>query len=167
MFYSLFYSLILKIPYNSIYLVKARSAKTQKLEPSIATDESCDQHSISGDHPSNSAGFELSTSIEQPITSDQSSTDNLSTSFLDSCDLSEETMKEYLWYHVKDCARSLCRDNLMSLAMTLHLTLAVENGVTHTDVVKVISSVIGNNERTVREWKYTFFKNSGSFPDSQ
>ena len=34
-------------------------------------------------------------------------------------------------------------------------------------LVKLISTLIGRSERTVREWKYIFFHNDGSFPDSK
>jgi len=81
--------------------------------------------------------------------------------------LSEDTMKEYLLNHIQDWTSSLSRDDLMSLAMTLQLALVYESAMTNTDAANVIASLIGRSERTVREWKYDFFKNGGDFPDSK
>ena len=69
--------------------------------------------------------------------------------------------------HVQDWTSSLSRDDLMSLAMTLQLALVHESAMTNTDAANVIASLLGKNERTVREWKYIFCKNDGSFPDSK
>ena len=76
-------------------------------------------------------------------------------------------MKEYLLNHVQDWTSSLSRDDLMSLVMTLQLALVHESGLTNTDAANVIASLVGRSERTVREWKYIFFKNNGNFPDSK
>ena len=54
-----------------------------------------------------------------------------------------------------------------ALSMTLHLALVVEHGVTHTTTANLLSTLIGRSARTVRGWKYTFFYNDGSFPDSK
>ena len=54
----------------------------------------------------------------------------------------------------------------MSLVVTLNYLL--DNcGVLRTAAAKKIATLIGKSKRTVREWQSTFFKNSGSFPDSE
>ena len=69
--------------------------------------------------------------------------------------------------HVEQWTSSLSRDNLQSLAMTLHYALVVMNGTKQTSAANQIADIIGKNERTVREWKHSFFHNDGTFPDSQ
>ncbi len=51
--------------------------------------------------------------------------------------------------------------------MALHYTLVVLNGATQTDAANQIADLISRNERTVREWSYSFIEHECSFPDSQ
>ena len=51
--------------------------------------------------------------------------------------------------------------------MTFQLALVHESAMTNTDAANVIASLVGKNERTVWEWKYTFLKSDGNFPDSK
>ena len=60
----------------------------------------------------------------------------------------------------------LLRDDLMSLVITLNHLLN-QCGVLQTAAASKIATLIGKGKRTVREWRSTFFKNAGSFPDSE
>ena len=131
---------------RKLHLEKAREAKKLKLsqsqpcEPDLPVTQNSD--------------------VEQPDVSLQSTSASSNTS-------DEETIKTLLKDHVEQWTSSLSRDNLQSLAMTLHYALVVINGAKQTSAANQIADIIGKNERTVRGWKHSFFHNDGTFPDSQ
>ena len=69
--------------------------------------------------------------------------------------------------HIEDWVSSLSRDDQMSLAITLHHALVEVNNLQSNEAAVLIASFMGKNERTIREWKYSFVENGGSFPESQ
>ena len=145
---------------RKLHLMKARKSKMLKLDSSSLAGTSSSASTTQPTIPEVLSSSEPSTST---VTTDQSQPSEEPASF----DISEDTMKEYLLNHVQDWTSSLSRDDLMSLVMTLQLALVHESGLTNTDAANVIASLVGRSERTVREWKYIFFKNNGNFPDSK
>ena len=66
----------------------------------------------------------------------------------------------------QEWVESLDRDDLLSLSILLWYLVV---GVLHfqlTEAAKVIGSVLGKSDRTVREWRSTFIGNKGEFPDT-
>lgn len=133
---------------RKIHLEQAREAKKLKLSQKEAT--------IPDEPPEDELPEEPTIPVPPapPASSNSTETQPL---------LDDEKMKDY----VEKWTSSLSRDNLKSLAMTLHYALVVLNGVKQTDAANQIANLILRNERTVREWKYSFFQHEGSFPDSQ
>ena len=82
-------------------------------------------------------------------------------------DPEEEDFDEEVNIHTysQEWVESLDRDDL-SLSILLWYLLV---GVLHfqlTEAAKVIGSVLGKSDRTVREWRSTFIGNKGEFPDT-
>ena len=69
--------------------------------------------------------------------------------------------------HIEDWASSLSRDDQVCLAITLHYALVEVNNLRSNETAVLIASFMGKNERTIREWKYSFVENGGNFPESQ
>ena len=68
--------------------------------------------------------------------------------------------------YARDWVNSLDRDDLKSLSVLLHYLLVCLLRMGVTDASKWIADLTGKCERTIREWRATFIKNKGSFPDT-
>ena len=132
---------------RKLHLALAREAKRRKSESLPQT--SSDQDATPGASPG-----------PLNLDDDHSSSSSSSSSFT----VSEASMFSTF---IEDWASSLTRDDLMSLAIVLHYALVEVNGIAVSKAAKLIASMIGKTERTVRDWKYSFIANDGSFPESQ
>ena len=81
--------------------------------------------------------------------------------------LDSDEKKALAQTYIEEWVCALSRDDLMSLSITLHHALVDICGVKKTEAAEVIGHLINKSERTVREWKTTFYANDGSFPDSE
>ena len=61
----------------------------------------------------------------------------------------------------------LHRDDVMSLSLMLHHTFVDVCEMKKMKAAEVIGNLIGKSERTVQEWRKTFYENAGTFPDSE
>ena len=144
---------------RKIHLSKAREAKKQKLSARPLDSDSA--------QPSTSTTDEQDTTVEQNRSEGSTQQESLQDSILEESKVSNEEKVTYLQEHIEEWTSTLSKDDLMSLAMTLHYSLVCVSGVSQTDAAQCIASLISKNERTVREWRYIFFKNEGNFPDNQ
>ena len=69
--------------------------------------------------------------------------------------------------HIEKWVNVLPRNHLMSLSLTLHHAMVDICGRKKTAAAEAIGSLIGKSGHIVRDWRKSFFANSGSFPDSE
>ena len=132
---------------RKLHLVQAREAKRRKTP---STSSALSNLDIS--HPSLSPPS-LSSVSDQPSPSPPSS----------SSSVSDDMFLSY----IEDWASSLSRDDKQSLVITLHYALVEVNSFPSNKAADLIASLVGKTERTVRDWKYSFISNNGSFPETQ
>lgn len=135
----------------------ARDAKRRKSDVSASSPEIPTSADLSADQPEPSS-VDNTPDLPEPSNSQSNSSSSPSSS------VSEDNM--YTAY-IEDWANSLSRDDQMSLAITLHYALVEVNNLPSNKTADLIASFMGKSERTIREWKYSFIENGGSFPESQ
>ena len=69
--------------------------------------------------------------------------------------------------HIEEWVSMLHRDDIMSLSLMLHHAFVNVCKMKKTKAAEEIGKLIGKSERTVREWRKSFYDNSGTFPDSE
>ena len=83
-------------------------------------------------------------------------------------DPEEEDFDEEVSIHTysQEWVESLSRDDILLLSILLWYLLVNILQFQLTEAAKVIGTVIGKSDRTVREWRSMFIANMGEFPDT-
>ena len=68
--------------------------------------------------------------------------------------------------HSDEWLNSLHRGDIISLTLLLHNMLVTRMHLSQTKAAKLIGETIKKSDRTVREWRIVFLRNSNNFPDS-
>ena len=111
---------------------KAREAKKQKLSARPLDSDSA--------QPSTSTTDEQDTTVEQNRSEGSTQQESLQDSIYEESKVSNEEKVTYLQEHIEEWTSTLSKDDLMSLAMTLHYSLVCVSGISQTDAAQCIAS---------------------------
>ena len=152
---------------RKLHLARAREAKRHK---SAEISQQAESSGCSSQQPEEAVNSVQPSADQEILPSDGLAQEETSPSEELGSSVEERhqaTDLEMMEQHNQEWITAMSRDDLMSLSMALHYMLVSVHNVKPSHAAESISSLIGKDERTIREWRYKFFKNQGEFPDSE